>query len=215
MGLFAQVELPTLIVLIALGLTIGLLLWRSHRYLARQNRDRSPVVRTPRPDPPEHGPKRDAPDDVIRWEVQMHETARDLSGQLDSKMGALGHLIREADRAAARLEAALEAARQPARRAPASKETGGQPPEPSDKFDPLPRQPTDQAEALKSAGVADHGRTLGGVTHGENKQRPSAERRYEEIYLMADYGFDATEIARRVGSPVGEVELILGLRRKR
>ena len=33
--------------------------------------------------------------------------------------------------------------------------------------------------------------------------------------MLADYGFAPTEIARRVGSPVGEVELILGLRAKR
>ena len=36
----------------------------------------------------------------------MHETARELSAQLDSKMSALQALIAEADRAAARLEAA-------------------------------------------------------------------------------------------------------------
>ena len=41
------------------------------------------------------------------------------------------------------------------------------------------------------------------------------QERYEEIYLLSDYGYPAEEIAHRVGSPVGEVELILGLRKKR
>ena len=102
MGLFAEIEFPTLVVLAVLGLTSGFLLWRSHRYLARQDKGRSPLVHTPRPSPPGQDTRSDAPDVVTRWEVHMHETARDLSGQLDSKMGALAQLIREADRAAAR-----------------------------------------------------------------------------------------------------------------
>jgi hypothetical protein len=45
--------------------------------------------------------------------------------------------------------------------------------------------------------------------------RPPADRRYEEIYLLADYGFDPAEIGHRVGMPVGEIQLILSLRAKR
>ena len=45
--------------------------------------------------------------------------------------------------------------------------------------------------------------------------RPLADRRYEEIYLLADYGFDPAEIGHRVGMPVGEIQLILSLRAKR
>jgi len=212
MGLFPQVGFPTLVVLAALGLTIGFLLMRSHRYLARQDKGRSPIVRTPRPEPHGQGPGLDAPDDVMRWEVQMHETARDLSGQLDSKMGALSHLIREADRAAARLEAALKAAGQQTDQDPMSAESTEQP---SNSPDRPSRQPANQAEALQAVGAADGDRLSQGTSPEAGPTRPSAERRYEEIYLLADYGFDAAEIARRVGSPVGEVELILGLRQKR
>ena len=45
-------------------------------------------------------------------------------------------------------------------------------------------------------------------------QPPATDRarRREEIHRLADDGFAAAEIARRVGSPVGEVELILSLR---
>jgi hypothetical protein len=39
-------------------------------------------------------------------------------------------------------------------------------------------------------------------------------RRHEEIYELADAGCDPAEIARRTGALVGEVELILGLRRR-
>lgn len=41
------------------------------------------------------------------------------------------------------------------------------------------------------------------------------QQRYEEIYRLADYGYPPEEIAQRVGSPIGEVQLILGLRKKR
>ncbi len=34
----------------------------------------------------------------------------------------------------------------------------------------------------------------------------------DDIYHLADYGFAPAEIARRVGSPIGEVELVLSLR---
>ncbi len=45
--------------------------------------------------------------EMDRWEVHMHETARDLSAQLDSKMVALQHVIRLAEERSARLEELL------------------------------------------------------------------------------------------------------------
>jgi len=44
------------------------------------------------------------PPAVARWEVQMHETARDLMGQLDSKIAILNQLIGNAEQLAERLE---------------------------------------------------------------------------------------------------------------
>ena len=215
MGLFAETGLPTLLVLAVLGLTIGLLLLRSHRYLARQDKGGAPLVRTPRPGLPRQSPHLDAPADVALWEVSMHETARDLSGQLDSKMGALAHLIREADRAATRLEAALEMAQRPPGSTLPPDQPTRLPGSPMAGSDRLPALPPSQAEALKSAGAARETPIRRGIPNQAGRTRPSGDHRYEEIYLLADYGFDAAEIARRVGSPVGEVELILGLRAKR
>jgi len=214
-GLFAQIELPTLVALLALVMTIGWLLWRSHRYLARQDKGWSPSARVSGRQAEQPRPSLDAPDDVIRWEVQMHETARDLAGQLDSKMAVLAHLIREADRAAGRLESALASVGglpdTPPAVEPATSELADTSAEPV----PLAAPPTDQAEALKSAGAAEGGSVAHKPAPETDRPRRPADERYEEIYLLADYGFDAAEIARRVGSPVGEVELILGLREKR
>ena len=106
MTLFTQSGTATLAVLVTLALVIGWVLFRTHRAFSRQ-RSNSTLVQTPRPQRTDPGHHLDAPPEVLRWEVEMHETARELSAQLDSKMGALQALIREADRAAARLEAAV------------------------------------------------------------------------------------------------------------
>jgi hypothetical protein len=46
----------------------------------------------------------DAPNEVLRWQVEMHETARELKAELDTKMRALHVLMRDADERIARLE---------------------------------------------------------------------------------------------------------------
>jgi len=108
MDLLDSSNLSAGLFLAALAAAIFILLRRSHRILGRRKQDDSPMVRVPRPrqGPSQHATL-DAPPDVLRWEVQMHETARDLSAQLDSKMSALQALIADADRAAARLETAM------------------------------------------------------------------------------------------------------------
>ena len=124
----------------------------------------------------------------------MHETARELSAQLDAKLSLLQSLTAEADRAAQRLEEAL------ARVHPA-----------------IP--PGSQAESLLPISAVEHfveHRAEAALTGADSESDLPAgadrSRSREEIYHLADYGFAPSEIARRVGSPVGEVELILSLR---
>lgn len=123
----------------------------------------------------------DSPEAIAAWEVHVYETARELSGQLDSKMGALQHLVREADRAAARLEKALAGAEggAGADAAPAGAEGAARGAEP----DPAP-----------------------------GACAPPARRRDDEIRLLANYGFDPHEIARRTGASPDEVRRVLGQR---
>ncbi len=180
--------------LIVMIVVVGYLYLRSQRYFARQKNDAASAAGAATT-PPEK-PYTAVPQDLTRWEVEMHDTARQLSGQLDGKLAALGHLIRDADRVAARLEAALAATR-PA--APATTE------EPSG----------NQARALQAAGAAEEPAESPAAASPSATPRPPADRRYEEIYLLADYGFDPAEIGRRVNMPVGEIQLILSLRAKR
>ena len=123
----------------------------------------------------------EGPKEAGGWEVRMYDTARTLSGQLDSKMSrALQSLVAEADRAAARLEAALERSGQP--------------------------RPSQGHQAQSLAGADE--------SSSDDPSPDAAPRphRHEEIYTLADYGYEPAEIARRVGTPIGEVELILSLR---
>ncbi len=204
MILLAESYTATAVCLGALAVVIGWVLFRTHRTLSRQRGGNATLVHTARPHRADPGHNLDAPPDVLRWEVQMHETARELSAQLDSKMGALQALIADADRAAARLESAMAGDAQ----ASAAESSEPARPEPSR---PEPK-PSSQAEALLPAGssglAAKHPR-------GQASDRPSSRHRHEQIYTLADYGFDAAEIAHRVETPVGEVELILGLRDKK
>ncbi len=193
MHLFADSGWASGLALVALAGVIGWLLLRTHRHLSRQKQDNSPLVRVSRPQQTEHGHHLDAPPNVLRWEVQMHETARELSAQLDSKMGALQALIAEADLAAARLEAA-------AGKSPRGVPRGG-PPDSS---------PTTQAEALRPSGESDRAPGEPDLAAGSPPARPP----HEQIYALADGGLDPAQIARRLDTPVGEVELILGLRQE-
>ena len=106
MSLFAEFDILTVLILVALAVIILSLLIRWYRYYSRQKGSDAVIVRTARPTREPEDQYRGAPPEVARWQVAMHETARDLSAQLDSKMSALQALIADADRAADRLEAA-------------------------------------------------------------------------------------------------------------
>ncbi len=131
----------------------------------------------------------------------MHELARDLSGQLDSKMRVLEHLIRQADAAAARLDAATGNARS----APASTAAAARPTEKT------PRAPLDSKPAPGVVGGPAPRMTTGLRTE-PGLLKIAGNPRFERVYALADAGMSVATIANQIGSQVGEVELILSLR---
>ncbi len=52
------------------------------------------------------------PPEVLRWQVELHDTARDLKAEIDSKLVALNALTRLAREEADRLERLLEQAKE-------------------------------------------------------------------------------------------------------
>lgn len=151
-----------------LVLTIPLLL-RLYRYQSRLKRRGSNLPTRHQATTHPRDQLANAPDNVIRWEVGMQELARDLKAEIDSKMIALGHLIRDADRAAERLEKALNSASE------------------TDEDSVAIRRPV-EPNGIDNAALRD------------------------DVYTLADYGFSVSDIASRLATPVGQVELILRLR---
>lgn len=202
MALLAQIQWTTVAFLGGLGFLVSALLLRTHRQL-QQTSSASRVTAgsaqtSTRPErriaPTRTAPHNlDVPAQVREWEVRMHDLARDLSAQLDSKQVALQQLLGAAARQAAQLETLLErvarASQRPARDAPSWPEA----------------RAATQASGLTEAAPAPSARLRVDGPGG-------APRPYEEIFRLADLGHGSQEIAQRVGSPVGEVELILGLR---
>jgi len=195
---FADTPVATFVFIAAALVVAGLLMFRGQRMLARQSRPRpslAPAPRSPTAKPPASG----LPGDLGQWEVEVHELTRSLSAQLDSKMGLLQQLIREADRAAARLETAITAARDAAH---------------DSLCDPLPDVPASPAAEppLGPPPAASDAPAEDAAPPAEASPPGSTPRRFDDIYLLADYGYPVAEIAQRSGLPLGEVELILSLR---
>ncbi|MGA2622047.1 MAG: hypothetical protein ABSF26_31025 [Thermoguttaceae bacterium] len=218
---------PGTLLLVVLAVTAGVLLVKTNRYFARQ-RGRSggtgvsPVLSPTselanagwKPVPPYAG----SAEEVDRFEVQMHDTARQLSARLDTKMLALEALLAEAERAAARLEAAIArsggAAGHDAHQVPSPPQKGTVPFSSDEDRDSPPRA---TAAGREVGLVLDFDAHASGpaATNGGGEPlaagSPAGQAR-DEIYALAEAGCDAAEIARQTARPIGEVELILSLR---
>jgi hypothetical protein len=193
MWLLAEIQKPNVLFLIGLAMACAILLMRSQRRI-RQTARTSNSVAAPAPNPPL---KRAT--EFERWEVQMHETAREITARIDSKLGLLEQLIRDADDRIARLQTVSErldrsgtVEKEPAIALAKLSHTQS--------HQPAPRPGSTMPVAPVATPPA---------------KTTAASRRYEEIYALADAGHNSAAIASQLNSPVGEVELILGLRAQR
>ncbi len=209
MPLFADgiggITTPQIIFLFGLSLVIMILLVRSRRHFRR-------VTQLQVPAPPAAQPKKTTQlagrtREHEQWEVAMHDLARDLSGQLDSKIRVLELLIREANQVATRLESAVKRADsgRMTRLPPREEVFGG------DRSLSIPLDKPAAPESPKPAAVP-------ATAVPKEKVRRAAplgvanNPRFERIYALADAGLSSTTIATQIGGQVGEVELVLSLR---
>jgi hypothetical protein len=123
--------------------------------------------------------------------VELSEMARKISAQLDTRAAKLEALIKEADEKIAMLKSGGAGAG-----------AGMGATEVVEK--PKPTPPS------RSRLVAD-------IPEDEPSTGPSLifeppDPRYEQVYMLADQGRSAVEIARKLDRPSGEIELILALR---
>lgn len=114
MVVLAAMQLSSLLFLTGLALVAGVLLLRVRRQASQAPdlperapaKKKRPGYSAPPPVPPDPVQERS----VEHWEVQIHELARDLTAQIETRMGVLQQFIRVADEQAVRLEALLRKA---------------------------------------------------------------------------------------------------------
>jgi hypothetical protein len=190
--LFAEMTPGTLAVLAVVGLMTCMLLVRTQKQM-KSSHSHAPA-KPPAPAREVARSEMQATRRLDQWEVRMHDLARDLTARLDSKMVALELLVREAQEQIVRLERATQDAPQPPSAASGE----------SQRSDPASTtQVNTQAAALPRWTQRPH----------VPPSARGASRRHREIYALADAGHSHAAIAEQLGSPIGEVELILGLRR--
>lgn len=107
--ILAKVSWPQLMFMVGCGLLTWILLKRCYRYFGRRSKSQnsSPIESQPRPTDPWSGVQRDAFARLDREQVEMQERARDLSGQLNSKIIALEQLIATSAQQIERMEMLL------------------------------------------------------------------------------------------------------------
>ncbi len=100
-------NMPEMMFGLGLVMLIFILLKRTIRgTTARVPKQPPTTSATPRSDIP----LLDAPAEMVRWQVEMHDCARDMKAELDTKMGALQVLIHIANEEISRLESVIERA---------------------------------------------------------------------------------------------------------
>ena len=106
--LLAEFQLRSLLPAAVILLFVIILMKRIKRRTQRRPKELVPIVKVKPLSVVSADPLRDAPPEVHRWQVEMHDVARELSAQLDSKMRVLQNFTRAAAQEADRLEGLLE-----------------------------------------------------------------------------------------------------------
>jgi len=99
------------------GLLTYLLLKRSYRYFGKSpsRQSSTAIERQRRPENAWDGVQRDTSALIDRQQVELHEMARDLSGQLNSKIIVLEQLVADSQRQIERMEQLLAETQQEAK----------------------------------------------------------------------------------------------------
>lgn len=170
-------QLANTLFLIGLAMLVVVMLRQTNRYFKRKTAEISqqqPI-----------GTRTDMIGDVARHEVHLHELARDLAGQLDTKIHLVEQLVRDAQAQAARLEAIIARAERTVVSSHAEDDLPG--------WDDMPADSHPDARCHLPVGQ-------------------QADLTLNEIYRMADAGYTSHAIAERLDTPIGDVELAISLR---
>jgi hypothetical protein len=181
-----------MLVLVLAATVIMIMLLRRHQFRASTQRDlgREQLARIR-----EQRGLRQSMDELL---LQLEDVSRRVGAQVDTKFAKLETVIRDADERIDRLERILG---RPA--------TGnGSPDAARDQPDAKPRQAAPPAQPTHQAG----GRA------SASRKLPATEPtdpRVARVYELVDAGATPIKAAEQLGLPLGEVELILNLRKLR
>jgi hypothetical protein len=207
--LLAEIQAANVVFLAGVALACAVLLFRSQRRLRRQHASRTAAPSAwslrdlSQPVPPN---RLEAPLEMQRFEVQMHDMARETTARIDNKIRILEHLIRDADERIARLEAVGEWMDRSAK-VDAGADGG-------------PHAHAESGVVLSKLSAGSRGQAVSTANRQAESAPPThaksdpAGRSREEVYALADSGQTSAEVANRLNRPIGEVELILGLRQQ-
>jgi hypothetical protein len=135
----------------------------------------------------------DAPPEVSRWQVEMHELSRELRAELDSKAVMVQTLLAMLREEVDRLEDVLARTNRANPDVPASGDT----------------ELLSEIRRL-TAEINAHGEHE--AEHAVTRNHPLNEVLQTRIYSLADQGHAADVIARQLSIPQADVELTLSLR---
>jgi hypothetical protein len=168
----------------------------------RARRSREQAVRERGLRQPPHSPERTVVGD--QHAVELTELFRELGARLDTKMHVLNELLIEAEQRIGELRRLTGTAAPVVRPGQADDARATPPGFPDESLVVEPELP-----ASANPPPTD------GSPRGVNNSAPTARPPLAEIHALADQGLSAQQISDQLSQPIGEIELILGLRRRR
>ncbi len=140
--------------------------------------------------------------------VELHNMARQMSSQIETRVAKLELLLEEADAKIARLESGTGRGAV----GPSGDGQAGSAFNATD-YDRPPLRLATNDDAESDGGTTEDATTAKSTATTATSAKPTTSAdRYAELYRLADEGLDARAIAARVQRPLGEIELILALR---
>lgn len=205
MGLLAEGQAANALLLAGVALVCAVLLFRSQRRIRGQasSQPLPPSAWRPQsPTQPRLASAANPPPEAEDWQVEFHEMAREATAKLDNKIRILEHLIRDADARIARLQSVGEWLDRSAQLDVDSNAASG-------------GSASQSPDADFGGNLANEPRGAASTTALFSGDDAFVSQPYGEIYALADAGHSSVKIASRLNRPIGEIELILGLRPKR
>ena len=182
-------DFSSFLLVAGIGLLCYLLLRRSWGRLGRsRQQDAADIHRPAAAGARRQSSLSDSPSEVVRWQVELHETARDIKAEIDTKLAALQALTIAARQECARLELLI---------ARAQRLHGS----------------VDSLAAIEEladpAAMSDSSRLQQVIDNLPPPSRPAGPSQRRAIQQLSASGLPPAAIAERLGLPVGEVELML------